>query len=364
MKVMHVEAGRHLYGGARQLAYLLEGLERRGIGCVLVCPAGSAIGAETRQWVSRVHEVPMGGDLDLGLIRRLRRLIRSERPDLLHLHSRRGADLLGGIAGRLEGVPVVLSRRVDNPEARWLVSLKYRLYDRVITISEGIRRVLLREGVAPDKLVCVRSAVGPEGYRSRCEREAFRREFELPDDTILLGVVAQLIPRKGHRFLLQALPGLLAVFPGLRTIFFGQGPIEARLRQQAGELGLDGRVIFAGFRSDLPRLLPCLDLLVHPALMEGLGIALLQAAGAGLPIVASNAGGMPEAVRDGLNGLLVPPGDVPALTAAIRRLLADPGQMRQMGRAGRELVEGEFSIDRMVEGNLRVYRELLGAGHG
>jgi glycosyltransferase involved in cell wall biosynthesis len=158
--------------------------------------------------------------------------------------------------------------------------------------------------------------------------------------------------------LLQALPGLLEAFPEVQVIFFGQGPLEDKLRRQARQAGLADRVTFAGFRTDLPQILPCLDLVVHPALMEGLGISLLQAAGAGVPIVAVNAGGMPEVVRDGINGLLVPPGDSAALAAAIRRLLSDRPLMQRMGQAGRALVASEFSIDRMVEGNLRVYGEL------
>jgi glycosyltransferase involved in cell wall biosynthesis len=360
MKVLHVEAGRYLYGGARQVAYLLPGLEAEGVESVLVCPCGSAVAKELRNRISTVYEIPMGGDLDLGLIRRLRRIIKKEQPDVVHLHSRRGADLLGGIAARLAGVKVVLSRRVDNPEPAWLARWKYLLFDRVITISEGIRRVLLAEGVEPERVLCVRSAVSPEAYQAVCDKAWFRQEFGLTGGDICLAVIAQLIPRKGHRFLLQALPGLLEGFPDIHLFLFGQGPIEAELRQQVAELGLEGRVVFAGFRTDLPRILPCLDLVVHPALMEGLGISLLQAAGAGVPIVAVNAGGMPEVVRDGLNGLLVPPADSAALGLAIKRLLGDPELAKRMGRAGAELVAESFSVEVMVAGNLRVYRELLG----
>jgi glycosyltransferase involved in cell wall biosynthesis len=174
-----------------------------------------------------------------------------------------------------------------------------------------------------------------------------------------MAVVAQLIPRKGHRYLLQVMPELLEAFPNLRLLLFGQGPEEARLRAQVEALALSDRVSFAGFRTDLPKILPCLDLLVHPALMEGLGISLLQAAGAGVPIVAVAAGGMPEIVRDGVNGLLVPPADSQVLAAAIKRLLAEPELRHRFGAAGRELVQQEFSVEHMVAGNLQVYRELL-----
>jgi glycosyltransferase involved in cell wall biosynthesis len=301
----------------------------------------------------------MGGDLDLTLVPRLYRLIRAERPDVVHLHSRIGADVMGGIACRLAGVPVVHSRRQDNPEPRWVVALKYRLHDRVIAISEGIAGVLLAEGLEPAKVRCVRSAVAPEADQRPCDRAWFARELSVPEHSRVVGVVAQLIPRKGHDLLLNALPSLLPTFPDLHVIFFGKGPREAELRAAIARLGLEGRVVLAGFRTDLPSILPCLTLVVHPALMEGLGVSLLQAATAAVPIVASRAGGIPEAVRDGVNGLLVPPGDAGALAAAMGRLLGDPCLARAMGEAGRKLMQEEFSVDAMVEGNLRVYREVL-----
>lgn len=358
MKVLHVEGGSNLYGGARQVLYLLEGLQRRQIRNVLACRPNSAISKLAGRFAD-VRPIRMGGDLDLTLVPRLYRLIRSERPDVVHLHSRIGADVMGGIACRLAGVPVVHSRRQDNPEPRWVVALKYRLHDRVIAISEGIAGVLLAEGLAPAKVRCVRSAVAPEADQRPCDRSWFARELSVPEHSLVVGVVAQLIPRKGHDLLLDALPSLLPTFPDLHVIFFGKGPREAELRAAIARLGLEERVQLAGFRTDLPRILPCLTLVVHPALMEGLGVSLLQAATAAVPIVASRAGGIPEAVRDGVNGLLVPPGDASALAEAMGRLLGDPCLARAMGEAGRKLMQEEFSVDAMVEGNLRVYREVL-----
>jgi glycosyltransferase involved in cell wall biosynthesis len=361
-RVLHIEAGRHLYGGARQVLYLLEGLKRQGVGSLLVCPAGSAIAEAARGHCERVHAIPMGGDLDLGLVPRLRRLIRSEGPDLVHVHSRRGADLFGGVAARLAGVPAVLSRRVDNPESWLAMRLKYPLYAKVITISEGIRQVLLAAGLPPGKVVCVRSAVDGTAYQAGCDGGWFRREFGLPPNARTLAVVAQLIERKGHGYLLDALPDVIARHPEVRVLLFGQGPLEAELRDRIRRLGLGlaDQVRLAGFRSDLERILPCLDLVVHPATLEGLGVSLLQAAAAGLPIVAARAGGIPEVVRDGENGLLVPPGDSRSLGEAVLWMLDHPDEARALGARGRALVEREFSVPAMVAGNLRVYRELLG----
>jgi glycosyltransferase involved in cell wall biosynthesis len=301
----------------------------------------------------------MRGDLDFGFIWRLRRIIRQVAPDLLHLHSRRGADVLGGIAGRWCGVKTIHSRRVDNPESPTVVKWKYRLYDRVIAISQGIADILLQQGVPEEKLVCVRSAVDVEAYQQGCERNWFSATFNLPDDALVMATVAQLIPRKGHRYLLQAMPRLVARFPNLRWLIFGKGPLRDELHSEITRRELQPYVQMAGFRDDLPLIYPCLDLLVHPALMEGLGIALLQAASAGLPIVAVDAGGMPEVVEDRVNGRLVPGGSTEALGDVVEQLLADEPLRRQMGESGREKMRRNFSVEQMVEGNLNVYRGLL-----
>jgi glycosyltransferase involved in cell wall biosynthesis len=359
MRVLHVEGGRHLYGGAFQALELMRGLHARGHENLLACPRGCALAAAAAP-VAEVHGLTMRGDADLLLVPRLARLIRASRPDLVHLHSRIGADLMGGIACRLTGVPVVHSRRVDNPEPRWQVALKYRLHDRVIAISEEIGRVLISEGLPVEKLRVVRDAVDWEHYARPGDRTAIAARLGVPAEGLWLGVVAQLIERKGHRFLLRALPPLVAEYPDLRLFFFGRGPLAAELEQEVQRLGLTGHVTLAGFRDDLDEVLPCLDLLVHPALKEGLGVSLLQAASAGVPIVASRAGGIPEAVRDGQNGFLVPPGDVTALGEALSNLLADPVRRHALGIGGRRLIAEEFSIDAMVDGNLAVYLDLLG----
>ncbi len=358
MKVLHVESGRHLYGGAKQVLYIMEGLAQRGVDNLLACPPGAHIAQPARD-CARVLELPMKGDLDFGLVGRLRRVIATEKPDLVHIHSRRGADLWGGLAARIAGVPCVLSRRVDNPEPRWVVKLKYRLYDHVITISAGIRRVLLAEGLASGQVSCVRSAVDAAPYLIDYDPAGFKAELGIAPDALLVGTVAQLIPRKGHRHLLAALPEVLARHPKLQVLIFGRGPLEAELKQAINEQNLAAHVRLMGFRDDLPAVLGCLDLLVHPADMEGLGVSLLQASAARVPIIATRAGGMPEAVRDGLNGRLIEPGDVAGLAAAMNELLDDARLRERMGQAGRQLVMDEFSIDAMCEGNLAIYRKVL-----
>lgn len=360
VKILHVETGMHLYGGALQVTYLVAGLAAQGVESLLVCPFGSAIAAEGYPESVSVFAMPMGGDLDLRFIWRLKRMIRRHHPDLLHLHSRRGADWLGGIGGSLAGVPIVLSRRVTNPEPPWLVPIKYRMFDRVVAISRAIGDGLAEAGVPKSKIRVVHSAVPRPDPLIQRPREQLLSEFGLPADALVVGMAAQFIQRKGHEVLLEAIPKVLDRHPQARFLMFGKGPLFDRVRSRADARGLSQAVRFPGFRSDLTGYLGCLDLLVHPALDEGLGIILLQAGAAGVPVVAASVGGVPEIIRDRVNGLLVPPGDAGDLAGAIIRLLDAKDLRIRLGRAGREIVEREFSVEHMVRGNLQVYRELTG----
>lgn len=363
MKILHIESGRFLYGGAQQVLHLVDGLARRGIDNLLACPQGAHVAGPARAH-ARVVEMKMAGDADLGQVWRLRRLIAREQPDLVHVHSRRGADLWGGLAARLAGVPAVLSRRVDNVEPGLVAAVKYPLYDHVVTISDGIRRVLRAAGVPAEQVSCVRSAVSPTPYLRDYDKAAYRAALGLPADTVLLGMVAQLIPRKGHRHLLAALERLLPRHPRLQVQIFGRGPLEDELRAHIASRGYADRVRLMGFVDNLPDILGCLDLLAHPADMEGLGVSLLQAAAARVPVVACRAGGIPEAVRHDYNGLLAEPGDVDGLTAALDRLLGDAMLRERMGANGRLLMLREFSVEAMCAGNLAVYRRVLDARLG
>jgi len=359
MKAMHVETGRHLYGGALQVFYLLRGLHDKGINNLLVCPVGSAISAAAAPF-SQIHEVPMRGDLDVTFGWRLWRLVIQERPDILHIHSRRGADLWGSLIARMTGNPAILTRRVDNPEASWLVHFKYQPFKKVVTISDGIRTVLLSEGLGEDKLQCIHSAVDFDDWQVPRDKKWFEAEFGLTCGQKAVGVVAQMIERKGHRFLIEAIPGIARNVPHARFLFLGQGPLKTELKQLCVDNSVDHLVHFADFRSDLPRIVPNLDLLVHPALMEGLGVSLLQAAACGVPIVASRAGGIPEIVRHGVNGFLTQPGSVSELERFCVELLEDAEQANRFIRSGKRIVQDNFAIPAMVDSNLRLYENVAG----
>src|SRR5262245_54466098 len=162
MRIAHVEAGRHLYGGAAQVDYLLEGLTGRGVENLLLCPTESELAAATS--AALVRALPMRGELDATLLARLARELKRLKPDLVHVHSRRGADLYGGFAAALAGVPAVLTRRVDAPEPA-LARFKYRPYRTVVALSRAIERQLVDAGVAHERIALIPSGVDTQRYR-------------------------------------------------------------------------------------------------------------------------------------------------------------------------------------------------------
>lgn len=360
MKLLHVETGKHLYGGAQQVLYLLDGLRARGHESILACTEDSAIADKAEREGFHVEAMACTGEADLEFLLRLRHLMRMEKPDLAHLHSRRGADSLGLLAAKWASTPVVISRRVDNPEKPWVAKTRYGLCNHVITISEAIRRVLVDAGVNEKKITCVRSAVVAERFVPTTTKNEFLEDMGLNSDSFVIAVVAQLIERKNHIGLLRALATIEDRLPSnVQVLFFGQGPLLENLQNAVANLGLDKRVKFVGFRDDLHEFISHIDLLVHPAKMEGLGVSLIEAAAAGVPIIGNPAGGIPEIVHHQENGILVDCTDPQALGDSILSLCLDDQSRNQMGESGRQLVANDFSVDAMVEGNLAVYRHLL-----
>jgi len=359
MRIVHVETGRHFYGGAQQVIWLIRGLRAAGVDCQLVCPPESDIRIAAERDGISVIPVPCAGDHDLRFAWRLRKHLRTDRPDLVHCHSRRGADFLGGWAVKSAGIPAVLSRRVDNPEPHWIAEKRYRPFCKVIAISENVASVMTKGGFDWSRLAVIRDAVDVDSLNVDAERGVLFDEFNVPAKAFAIAVVAQLIPRKGHRFLLDVLPGLCATHPYIKVVFFGAGEGEAKLRALARKLGLSATVRFAGFRHDLDDYLAAFDVLVHPAEREGLGVAMLKGAAAGLPVIAFDVGAASEAVVHKRTGVLVPPGDLAGLQNAIEAMIDDPDLRRTLGRAGRKRMRDEFSVSAMVESHIELYEQLL-----
>jgi glycosyltransferase involved in cell wall biosynthesis len=248
---------------------------------------------------------------------------------------------------------------VDNTEMRLMAALRYRPFRRIVAISDAVAAMLAEHGVDPARITVIRDAVDTQALAVAPDRDRLHREFDLPADALVMAAAGQLIPRKGHRYLLQALADLRPDYPELRLILFGEGHLHNQLRAQAAALGLEAEVRFAGFRDDLDSLLSSVDILVHPALAEGLGVVTLKAAAAGVPVVGFRAGGLVEAIAEGETGLLVELGNVAALRDAIARLAGDRALRQQFGAAGRKRMQTEFSIATMTDKHVSLYESVV-----
>lgn len=356
MRILHLETGRHLYGGPRQVLYLLDALAATGEAGTLVCPEGSAIAKAARAGGHDVRTLPLGGDLDVRTVGRITTLLRTLRPDLVHVHSRRGADFFGGIAARLGRVPAVLTRRVDNADTPVVGTWKYRAYARIVAVSEAVAARLLAEGVPPEQLEVIHSAVRPADCAPAGDRDSFLASFGLPTDALVVAMVAQFIPRKGHARLLDAWPLIREAQPRARLLLLGEGPL---LEPLAERVHGDPTIAFAGFREDAARLIGHCEVLAHPAQTEGLGVAVLEAQAAGVPVVTCAAGGLPEVIEDRVTGRLVDGDDAMQLADAVLALLGDAALRARLGAAGRERVTRRFAVEHMASAYRAVYARVL-----
>jgi glycosyltransferase involved in cell wall biosynthesis len=358
--VVHLETGRFVYGGARQVLYLTQHLPALGVRSTLVCAKGGEMAGRARAAGTEVIELATLGDVDASISWRFAALLKRLQPDLVHIHSRRGADVWGGLGAKLAGFPAVMSRRNDNREAALALRFKYPLYQHIVAVAQGIKDVLVEQGVPAHGITVVHSAIDPSAFQQPRPRAELAATFGVNAGQPILGIAAQLIERKGHALLFEAMQHLTPRYPTAQLIVFGRGALSASLPALAAARGLQQRVVFAGFRPDLEQWIGALDVLVHPAYTEGLANVCLQAAAAGVASIGSRVGGIPEAIAEGRTGLLVPVGDVHALAAAIDRLLGDAALRRRFGQAGPAHVESDFTPPTMAAGNRAVYRRLLG----
>jgi glycosyltransferase involved in cell wall biosynthesis len=291
-------------------------------------------------------------------VARLARLIRAERIVLVHAQDIY-TNALGLLAARAARVPVIATR-VDLGHhvvgyRRPLTRLACRAADRVLVNALCVRDLVIREGVEPDRVVVVRNGVDLEAL----DREAREAPASPPPPGDWITCVANMHhPVKGQTDLLVAFREALRAHPGVRLLLVGDGVRRPLLEKLARELGVAERVHFLGFRRDVPALLARAVLSVSASHAEGLSNAILEAMASRLPVVATAVGGTPELVRDGVTGLLAPPGSPGALSRRMIEALADPARARRMGERGRRLVEREFDLAQMRLGYDALYDEL------
>jgi len=304
------------------------------------------------------------GDRELVLLPRLVRYLKRVRPHVVHTHLLT-PHFYGRVAGRIAQVPVVVCTehsllpwkshgqiRMDRITSRWA--------DMVVAVSEAIRQERLTgERLPVEKLCTIYNFPEGESYREPQDGIEARKEFGIPADAPVVGIVARLHPVKAIDILFAALVEVRKALPAVRLLVIGDGPMRGELEKLSDTMGLADSVIFAGFRSDVPRLIWTANVGVLCSHQEGLSTALLEYMSAGKPVVATEVGGNTEVVVGGVTGLLVPAGGVQPLAVALIELLTHPERARAMGKAGKERVDAMFSVEVIVRHIEAVYEELL-----
>ena len=361
LRVVHVDTERTWGGGQRQVHALATGMERRGHrNWVVARPRTLLAEALARDGVPVVTLAP-AFEWDLVAASRLHACLRRVRADIVHAHAAH-AVALSALA--IVGTPVrlLIARRVAlplrrNPLSHW----KYGRPSQFIAVSNRVRSVLYAGGVAPERISVVYSGVDV-GRPTPPASDATLRDLGLDPRRPLAVMVSSLVPpHKDPETFLAAIAAVRGAGGDIQALLVGDGPLAGVTERLRRRLGLEDVVRLAGFRRDAVELLAAADVAVLSSRDEGLGTTLLDAMLAGVPVVATAAGGVPEVVRDGVDGLLVPVGDGVALGAAIQRVLREAGLGTALVAAARERVK-QFSIERTVDGTLEVYRAIERTG--
>lgn len=327
----------------------------------------------------RMHVIPMSRSIspieDLPSLRRLVRLFRNERFDVVHTHSAK-AGFLGRLAARIAGVP----RIIHTPHVwpfQWAHGLARMVYyrlehfaarwcDRIVCVGPGQRKFGLASGVVgdhEDKLVVIHNGIDPAPIDAAADRGGVRAELGVMPGHLAVGMVARLAPQKGVGRFLEAAALIARGQRNVRFLLVGSGPLERSVRRRARELGLGpARLALLGHREDVPRLCSGFDVFALSSLYEGLPYVLLEAMAARRPIVATRVSGVEDVIEDGLTGRLASPGDAAAIADTISELLSDSDARYHLGQAARKRVVEAFPLGRFIDAHARLYEGAAGGG--
>ena len=358
LRVVHVNTERGWRGGERQALWLAAELAAAGHLSVIAARPGEPLSVRSHERGLPVESCAPRFEADPAAALRLRRLLRTLDADVLHAHTAHAAGL-GALATLGLRTRLVIARRVDfplkrNAGTRW----KYRRAAAVIAVSQAVAQVVRAGGVPSRKVHVVPDAT--DTARTIVPANAVvLRELGVAPAAPLVVQVAQLVGHKDPLNFVRALHAVRQRVPDVQGLLVGDGPLRGAVRTEIARLGLDGVIHLAGYRTDADQLLASADVVTLSSREEGMGSVLLDASLLGLPIAATDAGGIPEVVIDGQTGLLAPREDAHALGQAIARLLLDRGTARRLGDAARARVSG-FSIAEMTSRTLAVYRAATG----
>jgi len=381
MRVTHIIT-RLVVGGAQEntVASVLGLRQKPGVEVHLISgpttgPEGSLESefAGTPEILTRVPELvrPIHPLKDWLALRRLEKILREQKPDIVHTHSGK-AGILGRLAARRAGVPVIL-HHIHGPSfgpfqglpANWIFTAAERYAAGVTThfvcSAQAMTRLYLAAGIGrPEMFTRIFSGFPVEPFANAANDPALRSQLGLAPDAFVIGKIARLAPLKGHEDLFAAFQKLLPQFPRARLLLVGDGRLRPQLEARARTLGLADKVIFTGLvpPGEVPRYVGIMDCLAHLSAREALSRALPQALAAGKPVVSYDFDGADEICLDGETGFLVRTGDTATVTQCLLQLANDAPLREQLGRRGRQFVRENFAVEQMVDSLYTLYLKL------
>ena len=374
MTILQIVSCRGWSSDAYWAARATVELERAGHDVTLVCKRRSEARVIRRArdaGVSRIETLTLTSGIGpVADVRDLRRLV-AWLPAAQVLHVHRGKEhWLAALANRMSYLrrPLIRTRHIVQPVRphalnRWLYG---HATDQVVTVTEAIRRQLVAGGLGVERrVVTMPGGVDADRFRPGAgapRDRGIRATLGLPDDVPIIGLVSGFRVMKGHQTVVDAVARLAAAGRRFHLLLIGQGPFVPKVRAQVEAAGLGDRISILGFVDDLPAAMAVLDVALYSALeSDGMSRVLFEYLAAGVPVVASRVGVVPEILEDGRTALLVPPGEPGPLADAIGRLLDDPGRRREIGAAGAALVRARYSGARLAEQLTALYLSLAGA---
>ncbi len=361
-RILHTEASVGWGGQEIRILGEMLGMKDRGHTVALAAPEHSQIYKRAYSAGIKVFGIDFDRKSLFITGHKLRKLIQSERIQILNTHSSRDS-WAGGIAGKLAGIKVIRTRHISsrlNPN----IATKFvygPLTAGIITTGNFIKEQITRElGISPGKIYSIPTGIDVTRFAD-ADGEAVRLEFGIAADEPVVGIAAALRSWKGHLHIVRAMSEVIRHFPKARLLAAGEGDLRKGIMELTAELGLQNSVILAGHREDIPEIIAAFDVSVMASYAsEGIPQFAIQSMAAGKPIVGTETGGIPEVVKDGINGYIVPPKNPEALAGAIIKLLSNPEKAREMGLAGRQMALFNHTKEKMLDDTEALYRKVLG----
>lgn len=360
--LLYVIPSLEVGGAERVVINLARTVDRNRFNPIVCCLNDKGILAnELEKTGIRVIALNKKGKFDFSVISKLIRVIKENNIKIIHTHLW-GANFWGRIAAKLTKIPVIIAteHNVDiwKPQVyfmldRWLA----RKTDKIIVVSNKVKEFYAHKGIPTWKLEVIYNGIQAIHPQPVAYNPQIREEFGIKDNEIVLAIIGRLVPQKGHRYLFEAISSLNGQYR-LKVLVVGDGPLMANLKSQVAGLKLQERIIFTGLRKDVLKILEEVDILVMPSLREGLPITALEAMAAGVPIIATKVGGLPELIKDNKTGLLIEPANGVAIKDAIEKLINDKDLSDNLKNNARNTVQKEFNIMGMVNKTQRLYEGL------